>query len=118
MTTLKVKINNTAELEENLPKLRRSLSVQKGIELKEGEDGIFLLIINDPVELNTLKHVSRILSSYNFGFYYPEEEREEEIEEIEEMKLKVRRRPQNREELQKLVHDLVELLNDAKRKVR
>jgi hypothetical protein len=78
MANLRIRVNNQSELQDQLPKLKRSLSAQKGIELKEEGNGVFLLVIKDAISIKTLQNVKSLVDSYNFSFYYPDEEYSEE----------------------------------------
>lgn len=78
MANLRIRINNRSELDDKLPKLKRSLSAQKGIELKDEGNGVFLLVIKEAISLKTLKTVRELLDSYNFSFYYEEQSIEDE----------------------------------------
>jgi hypothetical protein len=78
MANLRIRINNRSELDDKLPKLKRSLSAQKGIELKDEGNGVFLLVVKEAISLKTLKNVRELLDSYNFSFFYPEQSVEDE----------------------------------------
>lgn len=72
MANIRVQINPETDLERTLPKLRRSLKVQQGIELVDEGDGIFLLLIREKITLQTLGSVGELVNSFGFHFFYPE----------------------------------------------
>lgn len=78
MANLRIRINNRSDLDDKLPKLKRSLSAQKGIDLKDEGNGVFLLVVKEAISLKTLKTVRELLDSYNFSFFYPEQSVEDE----------------------------------------
>lgn len=75
MAQLRVRIVNFDQLEKNLPKLRRSLSIQENVELADDpeEDGAFFLVLNQSINLNNLRNIRKLLDAYGFEFFYPEE---------------------------------------------
>jgi hypothetical protein len=72
MANIRVQINPEANLEKVLPKLRRSLKVQQGIELQDEGDGVFLLVIKERITIQTLGSVGELVNSFGFHFYYPD----------------------------------------------
>lgn len=81
MANLRIRINNRSELDDKLPKLKRSLSAQRGIELKDEGNGVFLLVIKEAISIKTLKTVRELLDSYNFSFFYSEQSVDEDYSE-------------------------------------
>jgi hypothetical protein len=74
MTRIRVRILNINNMEETLPKLKRSLKVQANVELEDSGDGVFSLVIKNLIDLNELTNIRRLLDAYGFEFYYPEED--------------------------------------------
>jgi len=72
MAQLRVRIGNSEELNKNLPKLKRSLSVQENVDLVEdpNEEGVFFLVIKQQISIANLKNIRKLLEAYGFAFYY------------------------------------------------
>jgi hypothetical protein len=70
MAQLRVRVNNTKDLEAKFPKLKRTLSVQANVELSCEGNGVFLLKLLKGAKI---KKLGQIIKNYNFEFYYPDE---------------------------------------------
>lgn len=80
MANLRIRINNFKALEEQLPKLQRSISAQKNVEMVDEGHGYFLLTVKDR-DLKSLKvtleSIKGFLDNYGFCFFYGHDQEEE-----------------------------------------